>query len=143
VAGALIAFNAFNKSRARGMLNFYPAGLKDIKFSGVTPIATLGIVVQNPSSQYFTIRSLSGNLFANNILIGNVSNFGTTIIPANAQIVYYVNIRLSILGIVNEVIRSFKKESGFTQNLELQGYANVNNWPVPLRLQYKVGGQNR
>lgn len=137
VTGAIIALTALNKAAASGTLNFYPANIKSIGFDGITPVATLGLAIQNPSTQSFTINSLVGNLTANGILIGNVSSFTPVTVNASSQQVYYLSVRLSLLGIVNDLIKAFNG-GGVSQTIEFKAYANVNNYTIPLTITYKV-----
>ena len=135
--GAIIAFNAMQKAQASGTLNFYPASVKNIRFDGITPVVTLGLAIQNPSNQRFTIKSFAGNLYANDILIGNVSSYVNTIVAPNSQTVYDLNIRLSILGIVNDIIEAFQG-NGLRQELELQAWINVDSFVVPVNIKYSI-----
>jgi hypothetical protein len=139
LTGAVIAWNAFNKAQASGTLNFYPASVSNISFDGITPVISLGIMAQNPSGQSFTVNSLVGNLFANDTLIGNVSSFTNTTIQPNSQQLYTVNVRMSLLGIVTDLIKSFRHETGLQQEIEFNAWANVNGYTLPLKLKYKVG----
>lgn len=137
-AGAIVAFSAFQKVNASGSLNFYPASINQITFDGMTPVANIGLAIQNPSNQQFVIHSIAGNVYANDYLIGNVSSYINQTIKANSQAVYNLNIRFSILGIVNDIIRSFENKSGINQILELQANINVDNFTIPLKVKYKV-----
>lgn len=137
VTGAVIALTALNKVYASGTLNFYPASIKDISFDGITPVVTLGLAIQNPSGQSFTINSLVGNVTANGTLIGNVSSFNPVYVRANSQQIYYLNVRMSLLGIVNDIIKAFNG-NGISQELKFSAYANVSNYTIPITITYKV-----
>lgn len=137
VGGAIIALTAFQKFRSAGSLNFYPGSLKNIYLDGITPVATFGLVIQNPSSQSFTVKSLAGNLTANGFQIGNVSSYLPIEILANSQRTYNLTVRLSILGVVNDIISAFNG-NGATQTIEFKAWANVDNLSVPITLKYKV-----
>lgn len=139
LAAAAFAVNALFKARAGGMLNFYPGSIMGFSFDGFNPVVKIGVAVQNPTSSNFNLRALAGNLYANGTLIGNVSNFSSTVVPANSETIYQVSVKLAILGIVNDLIRVFKKESAFKYKIDLEGWANVNNFSVPLKLSYQLG----
>lgn len=135
---AIAGYALLAKKSASGSLVFYPASVRNIKFQGSTPIMTVGLVIQNPTNQKFVVKSLAGNLFANNYLVGNLSSFQTTEILPNSEVILYVEIRLSLISIVNDIIRAFQF-GNFSQDLLLKATANVDNYPVPLTLNYKVG----
>jgi hypothetical protein len=136
-AGAVVAYNAFNKASAAGSLNFYPSGARSLRFDGITPVITIGIAIQNPSNQYYSINSFVGNVSANGYLIGNVSSFGKMVVRPNAQTVYPITVRLSLLGVVNDIVNAIQG-SGIQQQLDLSATANVNNFLVPVKLKYQL-----
>lgn len=137
-AAGLIAYNLFTKGRALATLNFYPANVTGVRFDGLTPVLTLGLAVQNTSGQQMILRSFAGNVFANGYLIGNVSSYIPTTIQANGQSIIYVTARLSILGLVNDIIEAIQTKS-FKQSFDLSAFANVNNFQVPVKIKYSVG----
>lgn len=137
MVGGLLAYRAISQTTAGGRLNFYPGSLREIGMDGITPVAVLGLVVQNPSDQSFTLKSFVGNVYANGYLIGNVSNFINTVIAPNQATIYNLQVRLSILGVVQDIIAAFNG-TGITQYIELKSYANVNNFTIPVNITYKV-----
>lgn len=137
-AGALLLYSYFRKATAAGRLNFYPANVKDLYFDGATPVITLGLAVQNTSNQSFGLKSLAGNVYANNYLVGNVSSFTPQIIGPNSQAIVTIRVRMSLLGIVNDIIEAITNKK-FTQVLELESWANIDNQQVPINIKYKVG----
>lgn len=136
--GALIAFGLIRKKNALGTLNFYPATATDLRFEGMTPILSLGLAVQNTSNQQFTLNSFSGNVYSNNYLVGNVSNFNPVTVAANKQTMVILKIRLSLLGITNDIIRAFQTHN-IQQQLQLQAYVNVDGIQAPLNINYTIG----
>jgi len=137
-AVAFILYGLFRKGKALGNLYFYPKSLKGIKFEGVTPIMTLGLAVQNTSNQGFTMHSMAGELYANNYLIGNISQFDSYQVQPNSETVIDIKVRLSLIGIVTDIINSIKNKT-FTHTLELDSTANIDNLQVPVDLKYKFG----
>lgn len=137
-AAILIGYNLFAKSNAAGTLNFYPTKVTNIGFDGVTPVATLGLAAQNPSNQRFTLRSITGNLTANGYMIGNISQFLSQVIQPTSSSVIYLDIRLSLLSVVTDVINAFQT-GNFTQELIFKGWVNVDGILQPLDIKYKVG----
>lgn len=137
-AGFFILTGLFSKSKALGNLYFYPHSLKGIKFDGVTPVMTLGLAVQNTSNQSFTLRSIAGELYANNYLIGNIGSFVPQAILPNSQTIIFINARLSLIGIVSDIIDALKNKT-FNTTLELESQANIDNLQVPINLKFKFG----
>lgn len=131
-------YNIFNKSAAAGTLNFYPESVRQIRFEGATPIMTVGLAVQNTSASKFVIKSIAGNLYANTYLVGNLSYFTPQAINPNSQSVILLDVRLGLLGIVQDIIRAFQF-GNFQQDLIFKSFANVDNFQVPINITYKVG----
>lgn len=139
-AVGIIAYGFINKAVALGALNFYPDRVVSIQFDNSTPVMTISLRCQNTSSQSFTIQSLSGNIFANNVLVGNVSEFGSQIIAANSEAFVTVNVRMAIISIVNDIIRALQF-GNFGQSIVLQGSVNVDNYQIPLNMNFQVGSK--
>lgn len=137
-ATGVILYTIFAKKTALGTINFYPASVQNIHFDGATPIMTIGLAAQNTSNQKFVIRSIAANLYANDYQVGNLSSFTQQIVNANSQNVLMLDIRMSLLSIVNDIIRAFQM-GNFSQELKLQGYVNIDNYQVPLNITYKIG----
>src|SRR5688572_4293065 len=102
VAG-LLALGAMAQKRASGFLNYYIKGLQ-IAYDNYRIILRVRVNVQNPSNEQFTIRSISGNVFANGEKIGLVSMFETVVINPNAQTELPLDILLDPVGAVSELI---------------------------------------
>lgn len=84
------------------------------------------------------IRSISGELYANGYLVGNIGNFGILSIQPNSEGVIYITVRLMLIGLTNEIIRVFQF-GNFSQDLVLKGFVNVDNYQIPLNMQYSIG----
>lgn len=81
---------------------------------------------------------MAGNLYTNSTYVGYVSNFSAIDIPPRSESVIPVAIRLSLLGIVSQLIEGLTNGS-WTQDLELDLKTNVDNLVVPMTIKYKVG----
>lgn len=138
VAGGIVLYATLSKANALQTLNFYPAAVKDLKFDGATPVLTIGLAVQNTSNQKIVLRSFAGNLFANSYLIGNIGLFTPTEILPNKQSILWLNVRLSLIGIVQDILNAFNG-NGISQTLVLSATANIDRWQVPVNIKYKVG----
>lgn len=105
---------------------------------GLTPVMTLGLAIQNTSNQSFTLQSLAGEVYANKYLIGNVGTFSAQTIHPNSETVIYIDCRLSLLGIVTDILNAIRNKT-FSQTIELESTANIDNLQVPIDLSYKFG----
>jgi hypothetical protein len=135
---ALIAYNIFIKGKALGSINFLPGQIKSFSFDGATPVLTVGIVAQNTSNQKFVIRSIAGSVTADSYYVGSVSYFNSVDVLPNSQVQVFVNIRFAAIGIVQDIINAFQTND-YTQEVIFKGYANVDNFQVPIENKYKVG----
>lgn len=136
--GGAVGLYFYTKGRAAGRLTFYPGNVTGMAFDGPNPIATVELVVQNTSNTSLHINSLAGNVFSNNYLVGNISNFQGVVIPGNSQRSIPVNIRFMLLGIVNDIIEAFQT-GNFRHDLVIEGTVNAEGLAVPLQLNYKIG----
>lgn len=105
---------------------------------GITPVITFSLAIQNTSNQTMVVNSLAGNLYANSFLIGNVSSYVPVRVKANGETILQLTVRLSLLGIVQDIIRAFNG-NGFQQQLEFDARANIDRYQVPIKISYKVG----
>ena len=135
---AFLGYSLIRKQSGAEKLTYYPAGVKNISFEGISPVMTLRLAVQNTSNQTFTLNSIAGNVFCDDTLIGNASNFIAQTVNRNSQTIFEIKVKLSPLGIVNEIIQAFQY-GNFSKELEFEGYANLDNWQVPINLKFKVG----
>ena len=126
------------KATATGKLLFYPGSIENIHFEGTTPVMRLGIVAQNTSNQALTFNSLAASLTANGTLIGNIGAFAPQAVMPNSQQIIYIDVRLSLIGIVNDIIRDVQY-GNFSQDIVVSGFANVENYQVPLQMTFKAG----
>jgi hypothetical protein len=135
---ALIAFALFAKARALGNLVFTPGSVSNMGFVNSVPTADVTLVAQNTSSTGLTINSFAGNVFSNNILVGNIYNFTPVMIPGNSQTPVSVSIQFKALGIVTDLIKAFQNNN-FSQDITIDGYANVSGMQLPINLKFQFG----
>jgi len=134
---ALVGISLYAQKKASGFLNSYIDSIA-LAFEGIIPVLRLNIAFQNPSNQQFIVRSLTGNVMANDTVIGNVSSFQTIYINPNAQAILPVYIRLSPLGIVSDLLRLIQTGAGISQTIRVKGYVNANSIVAPIDLSYKI-----
>jgi hypothetical protein len=132
------AFWLYSKTRALGDLIFSPGAVTGAAFSGSSPLLNVTILVQNTSGSSLQLNSFAGNVLSNGNLIGNVSNFSPITIPGNSQLLMPVTLLLQPIGIVNDIIQAVQN-SHFIQNISIKGQANVNNFQLPVNVNFSVG----
>lgn len=141
--GGVILYSLFSKARALATLTFFPGGISSIIMDGLTPVLTATILVQNTSNQKIVLQSIAGNLYLNDggksTLIGNASQFTAQEMPANSETVVTINVRLFLIGAVNDIVKSFQYGGGAPRKLELDGMANVDAYQLPLKLSFQIG----
>jgi hypothetical protein len=135
IAIGVIAITAAAKAAILRNLNFVVAGLKT-GGSVLAPQFQIQIGVQNPSSIDYIIRSMSGNVYVDDVLIGNASNFQEVTIKSNSQTIYIIVLRVGILQLAAEVLKIFSGQlSGV---VKFTGTVNVENVPLPIDLTYNI-----
>lgn len=137
VAG-IVAIGLLMTKKAAGTLTYYIKKVS-LNFEGITPIIRLDIGIQNPSNSQFVVRSIAGDVLANNTVIGNASAFQTIVVSPNSEATLPLYIRLSALAIVSDLVSIITKGSGIPQTLSFKGYVNANDFVTDLNLSYKIG----
>ena len=137
-AAGIAAFVFYSKARALADLVVTPGPINDMGFQDATPVASVTVLAQNTSSTGILINSFAGNVFSNDILIGNAFSFSPVLIPGNSQTPVVINIQFKALGIVSDLINAFQSNN-FSQNIKVAGYANVSGWQLPLNLDFRFG----
>ncbi len=135
--GGVVAGWYLLRARAAGRLVFFPGNVQSMAFEGVTPVAYLDFIVQNTSNADLVLNSVAGNVYANGNLVGNISQFQPQVIPGNSEIRFPVAVRFQLIGIVNDIIRSFQM-GNFHQDLSIEGTANAQGIPVRIDLKFTV-----
>lgn len=131
-------YNVFQRKAAAGALNFLPGTVRDIAFDGSTPVLTASLIVQNTSSQQFILKAIAGDLYSNGYWVGNISYWQPQTIAATRQTEIRLQIRLGLIGIVQDIINAFQYNNT-TQVLKFVANANVDNIQVPIDIKYKIG----
>lgn len=136
--GAAVGLYFWNQQHAAGALLYHPGNILNLSLSGINPVATVELIVQNPSNVDFTINSLAANVFTDNTYIGNVANFAPVVIPRNTQQSIPLTIEFFSLGLIDQIINAF--QTGFQKKtIQLQGTVNANGFQQPLDLPFTVG----
>lgn len=131
-------YNVLSRKAAAGNLNFLPGTVLSLDMQGTSPVLLVSMVVQNTSQQTFTLKSIAGDVMSNNYWVGNVSYWLPQVIAPNQQSTIKLEIRLALIGIVQDIINAFQY-GNFQQEIVLKANANVDNIQVPINSKYKVG----
>lgn len=137
-AAALVAWLVLAQKKALNLLNYIIQGV-GLSWEGITPILNITLLIQNVSNENYTINSFVGNLYSGSTLIGNVSSFTPTQVLPSSQTLYNLKIRLSLIGVVSDLVALINQGSGIAQNLTLNGYVNASGIVAPVIITYKIG----
>ena len=113
--------------------------LQSIKPGGslLSPRILITFAVQNPTNQRITVKSVVGSIYVDDKFLANVSSYGDQTIQPNAESLFTITARPSVVG----VFQSFKEL--FTQplgNIEIRfsGSANVDGINLPIEQTQKL-----
>ncbi len=129
----------WNLKNAAGNLTFFPGNITGFSLSGLSPIITADLIVQNTSNVDFHINSLSGNIYSNGTLIGNFSDFVPSAIAANSQGAIPLTLTLQAIGLTNDIISIITGSGAGSRNILIEGTVNANGIQAPFSVSYKVG----
>jgi hypothetical protein len=141
LGGGLLAWNLFSRGQAALSLNFYPGRVKRLSWSGLGPVITLELSVQNTSNHSFNVLSIAGNVYTTqngkDFLIGRVADFAPRAVAPVSVSTLDLDLSLQLTGVVQDLVNTF--QSGLAgQSIKLQAYANVDGLQVPLNYTYKL-----
>lgn len=125
------------KGKAARNLTFYPGGIQGMAFQDMTPLMQLDFIVQNTSNADVMLNSIAANAYANDYLVGNISNFQGALIRGNSETRVPVIVRFNLIGAVNDIIDAFQT-GNFKQDLLIQGRANGEGISVPIEIKFQV-----
>lgn len=138
LGGSLVA-----KATTLARLQFVPRSIADISFKDATPVMRLIVGVVNTSNQALTLNSLYGSVSATmnggKYVIGSIYSFEAQTIQPNSETLVAINIRLSALQIINQIINIFSGAFG-SSVITLEGSANIDKYQIPLNLNFELGG---
>ncbi len=93
--------------------------------------------VNNPNDKPLTIKSVVGLVYMNNIPVGEVSNYGNTIITPNAETVIPLAVKLRTIAVITYLLNAIQgKKLG--QAFIFKGAVNVNGTPLKVGEKYKL-----
>jgi hypothetical protein len=140
VGGAALLLTKAAKAGVATRLNMF-IGKIDIACSGflcTAPIVTLNLIVQNPTEDQLTIRSLAAKFFVNAQYVGDIFFFNNLPLVPMAETPFPVEARISAASVLSQVVSIIKGEQGIAAEMRMTGTCNVEGVNVPVDLQYKI-----
>lgn len=139
VAGIFILSKALTASAAP-RLNFLIGDVK-LAYSGLQPVLTLTLQVQNPTNTGFTVNAVVANVTLNGEYIGNVSGFTPVYIaptsgPTPTTNVIPLQVLISTGGLVSDITDILTGAVSLHAQFEISGTVNLDGLLVPLNVQY-------
>jgi len=102
----------------------------------------MGLGAQNTSNQSFTIYSIAGNAYSKEgsdlVYVGNISAFQPQVISPNSESILRVNIKLSLIGVANEIIEAVQY-GDFTKTIVIKATANIDQQQIPINQTLNIG----
>lgn len=136
VGAGVIVFGKLQAAGTANRLNYvFKRITADFQSAWIVQV-NVDIEIQNPTSNSFVIKSMSGNLYLNDQYIGNASNFTATQIAGNAATNYRISVQLNTLSMPATVLSFIDNFSGVTAKID--GTINVDDLAVPITLTYKA-----
>lgn len=118
-------------------LSFFIGNVKMTSF-GLSPELTVTVLVQNVTNEKFTVKSLVGNAFVNDMQVGNVSSFTQLVALPSSETPYLLTVRISLLQAVTQIIDILKGNAGVEATVRIVGTVNVDNLLFPIDMEYKI-----
>lgn len=137
IAAGILGLYFYKQKEAAGNLIFFPGNITGMDFENSMPVAYLTLQVQNTSNVDIDLNSMAGNVFANGIRIGNVSNFSAVRLSRNSQVLLPIKVQFDLIGITNDIIRAWQG-GVFRQTITIEGFVNAGSVQVPINLAFKV-----
>ena len=129
VAAGLLGFWAYKKFATLINLQFVPRG---IDTTGTGFMVILG--VQNTASDTLQYNSFSGTLYINGSAVGNVSDFNSKLIAANAETQLPFTISVNLLGLGSQLINQITQGPTGIQSASIKGVANISGGQYPVNV---------
>lgn len=136
VGAAFLVWFLVTKKSAES-LSYYFKGFS-LSFDGITPVLKITIAIQNITNRNFNITGFTGNLFAGDVFIGNVSNIDPVVVEKGKETLYVLNVRLSLVSLVSDIISKIVQKEGLDYSLYLVGTLNAEGVLIPVNFNFTV-----
>lgn len=136
VGAGLLAWWLLTK-KSIDALNYYFKGIS-FDFDGITPVIKLTLAIQNIANRSFNVTGFTGVLYAGSKSIGNVSQFNPVVIMPHSETLYSVNIRLSPIALVSDIVAKIAQKQGLEYELNLIGTLNAEGLLIPVNFKFVI-----
>lgn len=109
-----------------------------LKFDGITPVLRIDLKISNIHDSSLELKGISGSLYTNGALVGNVQSVSPITVPGKSAAIYSLDIRLSLVGIAQDIVKVFNG-AGIQQQIQFTGNAAVDNLILPIDFKYLIG----
>lgn len=109
-----------------------------IAFEGIIPVLRITLLVQNVSNLPINVSAFTGYLYNGDKLIGTASMFNRITIPGATQVPVTFDVRLSLLGVVSDIVAKIQQGTGLSYDLRFSGSINAEGLLIPLDLNFAV-----
>jgi LEA14-like dessication related protein len=120
VAAVLFGYWAYKKYATLVNLQFVPRGI-NLTGNGFT----VALGVQNTASDTLQYNSFAGTLYVNGSAVGNVSDFNSKLIAANAETGIAFNVSLNLFNLGSQLLTQLTGGNAGIQSARLTGVANI------------------
>lgn len=136
ILGAAAAVFFIGRSRLARRIEFILRGVS-VRGSVLQPLINLDVIIQNPTAQRATLRSITGQMLVNGRFVANISFFGTTIIQPTGETIVSINARPSITGAFSAVRDILTGQSG-SNIVSVVGSSNIDGITYPVNIETTV-----
>ena len=118
-------------------LNYTISGM-GLSMSGINPVMSINLVVQNPTTEVFNVTAIVANAALNGEPLGNVAGFTPVSIAATSQANVPLTITISGLSLISDVVNILNGTAGVSALLHITGTVNANGTLLPIDVQYQA-----
>lgn len=136
IGAGLLAWYLFTKKSVES-INYYFRSFS-LDFDGITPVIKITLAVQNISNRQFNITGFTGVLYAGDKVLGNVSQFNPVVIMPTKETFYTINVRLSPIALVSDIVSKITQGTGLSYDLRIIGTMNAEGLLVPVSLNFVI-----
>ena len=107
--------------------------LQSVKPGGTvfSPLVTIKLLVQNPTNQRVTIKSIVGSIYVADKFLAYISSYGDQVIEGNAESVLTLTARPTAFGVFQSLKQLVSQPIGQIE-IRFSGTANVDGINVPI-----------
>lgn len=136
-AGGYAIYKIVGKTLLIKNLSFNIASIQP-SFQGLTPYLKIVFQIANPTADSLTVHAVTGDVYVNGDLVGFAQNLQALNITPYSSVQYSVNVKLSAIPLILEIIQMLQGKTGVQANVRVVGTVTVENVPFPLDLSKSI-----